>query len=416
MKDLTPENSPKTAVSSNNVKAEETLSSNKKLRLETTSRSSTNQGGFGVLFDIDGVLLRGHTPIPQASAAIKKLMNAECDEFVVPTLFCTNAFGLKKVKADILSKALGVKIPEHLMVMSQSPLRGMTHLHNKTCLISGPEHGGGSVEVARDMGFKNIVTIDDIREAKPYLDWVDRKRWPLDGSKVVEKKVPKIEAIILLGEPVRWETNLQILYDVISCNGDLDQLSPDSMTNHEQGIPIVAVNLDLMWMAKAPTPRFGHGAFLSCLEGIYLKFTGKPLKYDALVGKPSIVTYEYSKKLLSNAAKEMGHQGLNTIYAIGDNPLTDIYGGNLFNENLEQSQLKITKTSTTDEMSVNSCKSILVCTGIYQKNSPKPRTDTDMDHGHRDLPYCEKLTTPDMVVDHVGHAIDKIFDIENNNN
>ena len=43
MKDLTPENSPKTAVSSNNVKAEETLSSNKKLRLETTSRSSTNQ-------------------------------------------------------------------------------------------------------------------------------------------------------------------------------------------------------------------------------------------------------------------------------------------------------------------------------------------------------------------------------------
>ena len=68
------------------------------------------QSGFGVLFDIDGVLLRGHTPIPQASAAIKKLMNAECDEFTVPTLFCTNAFGLKKVKAEILSNALGVKV------------------------------------------------------------------------------------------------------------------------------------------------------------------------------------------------------------------------------------------------------------------------------------------------------------------
>ena len=39
MKDMTPENSPKT----NNVKAEESLSSNKKLRLETSSRSSTNQ-------------------------------------------------------------------------------------------------------------------------------------------------------------------------------------------------------------------------------------------------------------------------------------------------------------------------------------------------------------------------------------
>merc|ERR1719427_2051103 len=240
------------------------------------------KSGFGVLFDIDGVLLRGHTPIPQASAAIKKLMNAECDEFTVPTLFCTNAFGLKKVKAEILSNALGVKIPEHLMVMSQSPLRGMTHLHNKTCLISGPDHSGGCVNVARDMGFKKIVTMDEIRAARPYLDWVDRKRWPQDGSRVVEKKLPKIEAIILLGEPVRWETNLQILYDVISCNGNLDELSPVTMTNHKQEIPIVAVNLDLMWMAKAPTPRFGHGAFLSCLEGIYLKFTGKSLKYDAL--------------------------------------------------------------------------------------------------------------------------------------
>ena len=69
-----------------------------------------------MLFDIDGVLLRGHTPIPQAASAIKKLMNEECDEFVVPTLFCTNAFGLKKVKADILSKALGVKVGDKVFI------------------------------------------------------------------------------------------------------------------------------------------------------------------------------------------------------------------------------------------------------------------------------------------------------------
>ena len=46
------------------------------------------------------------------------------------------------------------------------------------------------------------------------------------------------------------------------------------------------------WMAKAPIPRFGNGAFLLCLEALYEKMTGTPLEYTALVGKPSVVTYQ----------------------------------------------------------------------------------------------------------------------------
>ena len=45
-------------------------------------------------------------------------------------------------------------------------------------------------------------------------------------------------------------------------------------------------------MAKAPIPRFGNGAFLLCLEALYEKMTGTPLEYTALVGKPSVVTYQ----------------------------------------------------------------------------------------------------------------------------
>jgi len=45
-------------------------------------------------------------------------------------------------------------------------------------------------------------------------------------------------------------------------------------------------------MAKAPIPRFGNGAFLLCLEALYEKMTGHPLEYTALVGKPSVVTYQ----------------------------------------------------------------------------------------------------------------------------
>ena len=32
--------------------------------------------------------------------------------------------------------------------------------------------------------------------------------------------------------------------------------------------------MDLQWMAEAVMPRFGHGAFLLCLESLYKKITG----------------------------------------------------------------------------------------------------------------------------------------------
>ena len=62
------------------------------------------------MFDIDGVLLRGKTPIPAASDALKSLMSTDQSEFTVPCVFCTNGFGLREVKAATLSERLGVSV------------------------------------------------------------------------------------------------------------------------------------------------------------------------------------------------------------------------------------------------------------------------------------------------------------------
>ena len=56
-------------------------------------------------------------------------------------------------------------------------------------------------------------------------------------------------------------------------------------------LPILACNMDLQWMAEAPMPRFGHGAFLLCLENLFKKVTGRDLVYTGLIGKPSEITY-----------------------------------------------------------------------------------------------------------------------------
>lgn len=63
--------------------------------------------------------------------------------------------------------------------------------------------------------------------------------------------------------------------------------------------------------------RFGHGAFLVCLENLYKKISGKELNYTALIGKPSEITYEYSQKLIEEIATDMNIPELETVYAIG---------------------------------------------------------------------------------------------------
>lgn len=68
------------------------------------------QPTFGFLFDIDGVLVRGKTPIPAARKAFQKLLNSQ-GQFLVPVVFVTNAGNcLRQKKADQLSHVLGVPV------------------------------------------------------------------------------------------------------------------------------------------------------------------------------------------------------------------------------------------------------------------------------------------------------------------
>lgn len=56
----------------------------------------------------------------------------------------------------------------------------------------------------------------------------------------------------MFGEPIRWETNLQLIVDVLLTNGNLS--SPHN-TQAMPHLPLLACNMDLMWMAEAHSPR-----------------------------------------------------------------------------------------------------------------------------------------------------------------
>lgn len=82
-----------------------------------------------------------------------------------------------------------------------------------------------------------------------------------------QREFRPIEAILLLGEPIYWERSLQLLIDVLMTNGDPRQKFKYMPDPH---VPIIACNKDLTFKGAASLPRFGHGAFLECLQALYM--------------------------------------------------------------------------------------------------------------------------------------------------
>ncbi|KAL8595135.1 hypothetical protein ACOMHN_013808 [Nucella lapillus] len=287
------------------------------------------KGRFGFLFDIDGVIVRGKKLLPSAKEAFK-LLTDDHGNFQVPALFVTNAGNtLRSNKASQLSQWLGINVEEDQVVMSHSPLKMFRQFHDKHVLING--HGPVK-EIAQNLGFTRVTTVDELCTSFPYLDVMDFKRRKVAPC-AFEDYFPPIEAIVLFGEPVRWEMPLQILLDVLMSHGRPGNPPPNLPYPH---LPMLACNMDLLWMAEAPLPRFGHGCFLHALEGLYQKITGRELKYTALIGKPSEITYHHADFLLHQQGRQLGVDEVHTIYCIGDNPETDIYGGNLYNQYLRK--------------------------------------------------------------------------------
>uniref|UniRef100_A0A8U7M663 Haloacid dehalogenase-like hydrolase domain-containing 5 n=1 Tax=Corvus moneduloides TaxID=1196302 RepID=A0A8U7M663_CORMO len=369
---------------------------------------------FGFLFDIDGVLVRGKTPIPAARTAFRKLVNSQ-GQFLVPVVFVTNAGNcLRQEKADQLSHLLGVPISQDQVMMSHSPLRMFKRYHEKCVLVSGQ---GPLLDIAQDLGFCQPITIDTLREKRPLLDAVDHDRRP-----------SILVAVVLFGEPVRWETSLQLIIDVLLTSGYPG--NPYEQENYPH-IPVLACNMDLMWVAEAQSPRFGHGTFMVCLENIYKKITGKELKYEALMGKPSRLTYQYAEHLIrAQALQRSWEQPIQTLYAVGDNLMTDVYGANLYNRYLEESSSKGSKARIQAKLAglrwekelasaaAAHCRSVLVCTGVYNPHTEVPLDTRDsiaetVFHGHRDFRFDPGLVEPDHIVPDVDAAVDLVFQLEN---
>uniref|UniRef100_A0A1I7XA52 Cat eye syndrome critical region protein 5-like n=1 Tax=Heterorhabditis bacteriophora TaxID=37862 RepID=A0A1I7XA52_HETBA len=114
------------------------------LLLRQYGRRVTNS--FGIVLDIDGVLLRGRELLPRVKDAFR-LITDENNSFQIPTVFLTNGTNcMRKEKAEKLSDHLGFPITPHQVIMAHSPLRMFHDLHKKHVLVVGQSNARSIAE------------------------------------------------------------------------------------------------------------------------------------------------------------------------------------------------------------------------------------------------------------------------------
>lgn len=283
-------------------------------------------------FDIDGVLVHGDRLIPEGRKALE-ILNGENELGIrIPHIFLTNGSGKpEQARCDQLSKILGQPVHTDQFIQSHTPMSALAEYYHTVIVVGG--EGYKCREVAEQYGFKDIVVPNDIVASDPtiapYRVFTDEERAssrPRDFTKV------NIEAILVFSDSRDYATDMQIIMDLLRAeNGRLGTMAADPVS---QRIPIYFSQGDLLCPTEHPYPRMSQGAFRIGLEAMYRALTGVDLE-RVVYGKPELATYKYADEVMSSWMAELhGEERLpENIYMVGDNPASDIIGGNMYGWN-----------------------------------------------------------------------------------
>ncbi|KAI9833340.1 MAG: hypothetical protein M1819_003735 [Sarea resinae] len=358
---------------------------------QTGSGSPSRIPDFAFAFDIDGVLLRSSSPLPRAHKTLSYLQKNG-----IPFILLTNGGGKSETaRVAELSDRLEVPLDTGLFIQSHTPFADLVEgkdqkegLKDKCVLVVGGD-GDQCQDVAHKYGFRHVVTPGDIFAAHPSI-------WPFsqvfgDYYKSFARPIPapinpddpskslKIDAVFVFNDSRDWALDTQVIVDLLlSSGGVLGTTSPKngdpnlSNRGYQQDgqPPLYFSNPDLWWAAAYHLPRLGQGGFREALEGVWAAVTGGPRVgvelQKEVIGKPFQGTYEFAEKRLNSHRERLLRSPaagpLKRVYMIGDNPESDIRGGNQYNSPFGSEWY-----------------SVLVRSGVFQGGEPswRPRVIVD---------------------------------------
>ncbi|KAL9095789.1 MAG: hypothetical protein Q9165_001786 [Trypethelium subeluteriae] len=321
----------------------------------SATHRSTSQAvpDFAFAFDIDGVLVRSSDPIPRAREVLLFLQRSH-----IPFILLTNGGGKHESEriADLSTK-LRVPLSTRQLIQSHTPFAALApHYRDRPVLVVGGDHGSCR-SVAHAYGFQHVVTPADILATTPHIwpasgvfgEYYASFAQPVPNNLLRHKRgLLQVGAIFVFADPRDWALDLHLILDLLlsheghlgtrsSRNGDASL--PNRGFQQDGQPPLYFSNPDLWWAARYHLPRLGQGGFREALEGVWSAVTGGEkegveLKKEVL-GKPGQAMFEYAERALGEERKEvLKGEGevpkLRKVYMIGDNPESDIRGGNTF--------------------------------------------------------------------------------------
>jgi HAD superfamily hydrolase (TIGR01456 family) len=284
------------------------------------------------VFDIDGVLVHGDRLIPEGQRVLEILNGDNELGIKIPHIFLTNGSGKPEApRCEQLAEILHSPISTDQFIQSHTPMRALAEYY-KTVLVVGGE-GYKCRDVAEQYGFEDIVVPNDIiawdPTIAPYRVFTDEERAtsrPRDFSKI------NIDAIMVFSDSRDYATDMQIIMDLLrSENGRFGTVAKDPIS---QRIPIYFSQGDMLCPTEHPIPRMSQGTFRIGLEAMYKALTGVDLE-RVVYGKPELATYKYADEVITSWMEQIHNDEKlpSNIYMVGDNPASDIVGGNMYGWN-----------------------------------------------------------------------------------
>ncbi|KAL4437748.1 hypothetical protein ABPG74_012423 [Tetrahymena malaccensis] len=319
-----------------------------------------------IISDIDGVLVRGKVPIPRVAKTLSYVRQPLKNIFQnvpqpfknsrIPFICLTNGGGmLEEDKAhsinEILNLQESVQLHQENLLLNFTPLRPVLSGQYKEKLILVAGYGKVN-EIALSCGLKNFISMEEFCSLYPQqVEQYQRQRmskeeaWERVRNRIDLKnfpinleRIPSFDGIFILNDPVYWEDCIQVITNQIYHQDYLQSFTnKNNSETSQKHIEIFTVNNDITYADTFRLNRLAFGPFTYTLQRVSKELHNQNLNIH-IYGKPSALTYDYAK----NHLQTLSEDSIGNVYMIGDNPKSDIRGGNN-----------------------NGCVSILVKSGVF---------------------------------------------------
>lgn len=283
-------------------------------------------------FDIDGVLVHGSRLIPEA-ARVMEFLNGDNELGIkFPYILLTNGGGKTEAnRVEELSGILKSPISTDQFIQSHTPMQALSEYYETVLVIGGD--GFKIRQVAEDYGFKNVVLSKDLLAWDATISpWSKISEEDRKQAKVDDFSKYRFDAIMVFADSRDYATDMQVIMDLLlSEGGKLGTRAKDPLADQ---MPIYFSQGDLLMPTEHVVPRLTQGVFRIGIEAMYKSLTGGDLE-RVVYGKPELATYKYADEVMKQWMKEIHNEHTlpENIYMIGDNPQSDICGGNMYGWN-----------------------------------------------------------------------------------